>query len=676
MQNRLSQGKKSRNVLIRLFLLGPMRIEVEECEVDLSSRKARALLAYLALRRGIAVPRETIVGLLWGDRSEDQARASLRQTLSAIRRMLSENASVVLTSTNESVMLVADTLWIDTQALDAVSTAASPKDLTAVAELYRGDLLEGMSLNEPAFDQWLSGERENARSKYCQLLEYLVDGSEQERRTEDAAAWCAKLLAMDPLQETSHRRLMRLYFVQGRYDAALNQFEQCKRELARQLDVAPSRQTLDLEAEIKTQRKVAKDSEEPIKVAPADVAAIRTLEDQPRLPTLPEKPSIAVLPFSNLSADPEQEFFSDGITEDIITELSRYRDLFVIARNSSFIFKGTAADAREIGQKLGVRYLLEGSVRRAANRIRVSAQLIDAITADHVWADRYDREIIDIFEIQDDLTRSIAATLKGRVDGDMVRHSALKPTASLSAYEFVLRAQQHVQKYTEMDFSEARQLLEKAISVDPNFARAHGWLAYVVAQNMLYWKMSADSVKQAIEIGEYGLTLDDSTMRCHLALGVSYLFSGEHNRAGHHFEKALLLNPNDEILMIEYGRFLMYTNAPKDGADYVRQAMRQNPYHPNWYWNILGRCLHTAKDYAGAIAAFERIENTPFWSYAFLAACHAELGHTQDAKKNTEAVLRLHPDFSISKLRKIAPYRDPDVLEDFLGGFSKAGFAN
>lgn len=390
--------------------------------------------------------------------------------------------------------------------------------------------------------------------------------------------------------------------------------------------------------------------------------------------SLPDRPSIAVLPFDNMSADPEQVFFAEGIAEDIITELSRFSELFVIARNSSFMFKDVEMDVREIGSKLGVRYLLEGSIRKAGNRIRVNAQLIDATTSEHIWADRYDREIVDIFDIQDDLTRSIVTTIKGRVDVDLARYASAKPTNNLSAYECVLKGQFLVHKYNEEDFAAARKLLQDAIALDPNYARAYGWLAYVDAHDWLYWQMSTENMSHAVKIAEQGLALDDNDSRCHLALGVSFLFKTEYEKAKHHFLKASLLNPNDDLVMVEFGRYKMYTDDPLDGADLVRQGMRQNPFHPNWYWNVLARCLHTAKDFEGAISALEQIETIPFWSHAYFAACYTALGQNQKATEHVGMALQLKPDFTLKKFETIFPYRNSKVRKEFFLDFQKAGF--
>ncbi|MCB1461971.1 MAG: winged helix-turn-helix domain-containing protein [Nitratireductor sp.] len=642
-----------------------MELDANGRAIDLPSRKVRALLAYLALRRGQPVPRDTLVALLWSERGEDQARASLRQSLSTVRKSLGEAAGEALVSTGETVKL--ESVWVDVEALErAMASASAPEELVQALDLYRGELLEGLAVGEPGFEQWLTAERERVRALVARLLTQASEKLESEGRIEDAITQIAKLVVLDPLNEEEHRRLMHLYARQGRHDAALSQFAQLKRELDRQLGVEPSSETLELLTGIKAQRRRGSGKGE-LSAGEADGARAKR-------PALPDKPSIAVIPFINMSADPEQEFFSDGISEDIITELSRYSELFVIARNSSFAFKNNATDTREIASQLGVRYLLEGSVRKSGNRIRVTAQLVDGNSREHVWADRFDREVDDIFAIQDDLARSIVSTIKGRVDVDLAKQASKKPTSNLSAYDCVLQAQALIHHYREDDFGKARVLLEKAVSLDPGYARAHGWLAYLVATELLYWHMSTEGIREAIALGEEGLRHDDSDSRCHLALGVAHLFDRQHDKAGHHLQRASALNPNDDLVMIELARYKMYSDEPLEGADIARQAIRQNPYHPNWYWNILGRCLHTAKDYRGAISVLRKIENTPFWSHVYLAACYTAVGEAGMAAVHREKAMALKPEFSLGQFETIFPYRNPEVLGEFMQGLRQANF--
>lgn len=678
MQLRHSRHLIPSGTLLQLHLLGPMRCEVRAGEVSLAARKSRGLLAYLGSKAGVPVSRESITALLWGDRSGEQARASVRQTLVALRKAIGGDADKLLIASNEHVSLANDCVWTDVSQLDRISGDAPLSTLEAIAELFRGDFLEGLYLEEPAFEQWLTAERERVRASMLQVSRWLITRLEQDGRIEDAIKRCASTLVLDPLQESVHRNLMRLYVQQGRLDAALNQFEQCRRELSEQLKIAPDAETLQLAAEVRTRRRQVlvkpetshiDQTAQPLRDDAADPSRIGPALHH----ILPDKPSIAVLPFINMSADPEQEFFSDGISEDIITELGRYGELFVIARNSSFRFRKSGVPPHEIGEKLGVRYLLEGSVRRSVNRIRVTAQLIDATTEKQVWADRYDRDLTDIFGIQDELSQTIVSTVKGRVDTAVDRLAALKPTVNLSAYECLLRGQAVAHRHKEEEFAEARKLFEAAISLDPGFARAFGWLAYVDCFDRLYWRTSNDQLERAIQIGEKGLLLDANDSRCHLALGFCFLFKKEHYKAEHHLMKASSLNPNDDHIMVEIGRLKLYIGAAMEGAAWVRRGMRQNPFHPNWYWNVLARCLHTAKDYLGAISALEHLEIVPFWSHTYLAACYAELGEMDKARKHVDLVLSLRPDFSLAIYAPTFPFRDETDLDDLLNGLRKAG---
>jgi TolB-like protein len=336
--------------MLRLTIFGRFRAaDALGNEIPIKSRKSRALLAYLALPPGKERSREEVMALLWSDRGDEQARSSLRQALSGLRKELGERSLGVLQITDESLALDPGLVAVE---------PASPGDV----------LLAGLHINDPAFDEWLRDER---------------------LRHDDMAL-------SDP---------------------------------------------------------------------------------QPDELPLPDLPSIAVLPFSNLSGDPEQEYFSDGMTEDIITELSRFGALEVVARNSTFVFRDQAIDVRDAGKALGARYLLEGSLRKASNRIRLTAQLIDVGTGKHVWADRYDRELDDIFAIQDELVHSIVATLAGQLESADTERSLRKPPESLAAYDYYLRALQLDRRYDLEAASEGRNALEKAVALDPTFAKAHGLLA-------------------------------------------------------------------------------------------------------------------------------------------------------------------------------------------------------
>ncbi len=344
---------------LRIRLLGPMTMTNDGLPVAIAAKKARALLGYLALREGDEVARGVLTGLLWGERNEDQARASLRQTLSELKSALGEKASSSILASKEAVAWARGSAWIDARLVESAAGSTEEMELREAAQLAGGELMEGLSVGEAGFEQWLTAERERFRLFACDIHARLLELAERGGRIEEALAYGLKLLSLDPLQEHVHRGLMRLYAAQGRYDAALAQYERCRRELSDQLGVQPQPETDDLARSIRASRR-----ERPTG-PPAAASPVPKPEQNPL--ALPDRPSIAVLPLVNLSADPEQEFFADGLTEDIITALSRISGLWVIARGSTFTYKGKPTDVKQVARELGVRYVMEGSVRRAAS---------------------------------------------------------------------------------------------------------------------------------------------------------------------------------------------------------------------------------------------------------------------------------------------------------------------
>ena len=299
-------------------------------------------------------------------------------------------------------------------------------------------------------------------------------------------------------------------------------------------------------------------------------------------PPLPNKPSIAVLPFDNMSGDPEQQYFSDGITEDIITALSRFRQLFVIARNSSFVFRGKQVNAGEIGRQLGVQYLVEGSVRKAGGRIRITAQLIDSISGMHVWADRYDRELDDLFIVQDEVANTIASTLAGQVETAAMGHVKRKPTHSLSAYDLYLRAKEHHQKSTDDDLRQAKELLKRAIDLDPNFSLPYSGLAFIHFED--WWDTGAsEALNNAIAFAKQSIVLDSSDVNGHHVLGYCYLVLRQFDRAEAYFQRGFDLNNNDGDGAAMFSDFYSHIGKPEEALLWADRAIRLSPYHPNWY---------------------------------------------------------------------------------------------
>ena len=372
-----------------------------------------------------------------------------------------------------------------------------------------------------------------------------------------------------------------------------------------------------------------------------------------------EKPTIAVLPLTNMSGDPNQDFFADGITEDIITELSRFRELFVISRNSSFKYKGQSVNVQQFATELCVKYVVAGSVRKAGNRVRVTVQLVDAATDRHIWAERYDRELEDIFAIQDEVTSAIVATLPGRLEAAARERAARASPDNMAAYECVLEAKLLHHRSNRADNARALQLLDRAIGLDSKYAHAHAWRACVLGQAWTYdWCADRGATENAIVAQlESALGLDQSDSDTHRILAAVHLIQHHFDKALHHQQRALALNANDDLIVVQQGEILSWLGQPEEGIDWIRKAMRLNPYHPERYWSHLGRAQFVARRYAEAAESFRRITLADFTHHAFLAACAARLADDASLQSHRASVLASAPGFRVDKYLATLHYR-------------------
>lgn len=380
--------------------------------------------------------------------------------------------------------------------------------------------------------------------------------------------------------------------------------------------------------------------------------------------------SLAVLPFLNIGGDPEQTYFAEGLAEDLITDLSKVAGFLVIARNSSFAYKGRSVDIRAIAAELGVRYVIEGSVRRAATRVRINAQLIDAASGNHIWAERYDRDLADIFVVQDEVVGEIVRALAGRLPA--IPAAPKRRTTNLDAYELFVHGRA-LTAISPEDNKRARPLLAKAIELDPEFAEAHAWLAMSHHFGWMYLGESEEHSQLARASAEKAISLDPNNPDAHIMLGYIWAYEDDLAIGVDELEKGLVINPNHAAGWSILADLRTLEGRPLEGIDCVRKAFRLNP-HPwgDYYW-LLGWCQYAAHQYQDAVDTLSHESARGPGIGRILAAALAQLGRTQEARVRADKFLRQYPDFSAHRWARKQPFRNEADRQHFIEGYVKAG---
>jgi TolB-like protein/Tfp pilus assembly protein PilF len=649
---------------------------------DLPGQKDRALLAILAINAGAAQPREKLAGLLWSDRGETQARDSLKHSLTRLRQCLAEVLPAAIVADRQSVRLDPTGLEIDVRRFQRRLAAGTLEALAEAIGLYRGEFLDGIGVRDRGFEDWVLGERQRLRRGAEEALTSLLAPA---LPAETRASAARRLLALDPLREAAVRALMQAHVEHGETAQALKLFETFRDRLREELGVMPEGETLRLYDAIRQRGGSLESRSQPAAPAPiaASMAAPERLEQAAHSPEppLPGKPSIAVLPFENLSGDPEQEYFADGMVEEIITALSRMRWLFVIARNSSFTYRGRAVDAKQIGRELGVRYILEGSVRKAANRVRISGQLVDAATGAHLWADRFDGALEDVFDLQDRVAASVVGAISPKLEQAEIERSNRKPTENLDAYDHYLRGVACLHRWTREDNLRALAHLRRAIEADPEFASAYGMAARSYSQSKVSgWETDRQkAVKETTYLARKAGALgkDDPVALCTAGMALGYVV-GDLENGDAMIERSLALNPNLAWAWLFRGWVKVWLGELDTALECYARAMRlspQDPQHFNmstgaaWAHFLAGR-NEEARELAQAA-----LREQPDYVNALkvMAASSALSGRDQDARDAMARLLALDPTVRISNILDFYPFSRPEDFARYVEGSRLAG---
>jgi len=395
----------------------------------------------------------------------------------------------------------------------------------------------------------------------------------------------------------------------------------------------------------------------------------------PGLP-FPDKPSIVVLPFANMNRDPEQEYFSDGLTEVLTGDLSKLSSLFVIARNSAFTYKGKAVMVQDVSKELGVRYVLEGSVLKADGQVRITAQLIDATTGYHLWSERYERPFKEIFALQEEIVRKIVLALRVKLTEEEQTRFKRAPTTNLEAYDYYLRGWQLLLRTTKEVNAQARQMFEKALALDPQYAAAYAGLSVTYFMEWFsQWSADPQNVKRAAERAQQAIVLDDTLPGPHATLGLIKLFQKQYEQAAAEAERAIALDPNNAGGYNSLASVLYAVGRSEEAIEAAKKAVHLDP-HQWQHFNALGQAYLIAGQYEEAIAAFKSVltYNPDFWAAHWgLAIIYSESGREEEARAEGAEMLRIMPQFTVEGMKQRASYKDPAVTERFAAALRKAG---
>jgi len=678
---------------LTLRLMGEPRIATDAtANLRLPTKKSLALLIYLAAPAGVARSRDQLAGMLWGRSADEQARASLRQNLARLRKSLGA-AKEALNADAQGIELDPQAAVTDLARFEGLAGASDEGSLEAAANLIHGEFAQGLRLNEAAFDDWLAAERRRVAELAITALGRLLAMQEQAGAFDKAAVTACKLLRFDALQEGVHQSLMRALAAQDRFESALQQYKQCRDLLRRELGIDPGDDTRALREDIARRR--AAQRHVPGAPAVETEGLFRGLDENmatetapstelpPQLQGLdlrvPERPSIVILPFANLSGDAENDHLAEGIRIDIQAALVKVTGIFIIAAGSANALRGR--DAASAGAALGVGYVLQGSIRRSGARLRIAAELIDVAAGNAIWTERYDRRFDDGFDVQDEIIGEIITALDVKLlrgEQAAVWHQTLKDRDALETF---YKGIQEFFKLQKDPIARARRYFESVDKKQPQVCIGATWTA------MCHWfdafkAWGPDPAGSLVKAGEWAakaVAMEDADGQAHMVLSHVHLMRREFDDALVVGREAVRLRPNCTNANGFLANVLHYCGEQKDAIEHVTWAIRYSPIYPPFFADVLALALLFDGDArAACLVATEslRLNPTSVTGRLVLIAGHAAHADFDHARQAGERLVAVDPEFSLQRFAERQPYRNSNDLNGFLDGLKAAGLPN
>jgi TolB-like protein/DNA-binding SARP family transcriptional activator/Flp pilus assembly protein TadD len=672
----------------KLSLLGGLDIAGDASDGRSLTRKARGMLAYLALHPRQPQSREKLAAMFWGGTAETQARTNLRQTLSSLRKALTSLDGAHLRTEGDHVALDLNGLALDVLRFEELVARSTPEDLEQAIALYRGDLLDGFSLNEEPFEEWTRSERERLRAMAVAALERLVTHYVEIQDFGRCVPPATRLLALDPLREDIHRALMRAYAAQGRVNLALKQYDICRNALRRELGVQPEPDTERLYTRIRKQRAALVPVDAPQSRSDAGVAADPSAPREPLnagrsapSPAVPQGLTLLVRPFGSSSHGGDE--LAVGLTEGIRTALSKLRWLSIMPPSPAPGTTGDASDIQTIANQNGARFVLEGSVRRNGGRVRVAVRLVDARNASHLWAERYDRQLTDLFTIEDELVRCITATIEHVLVAARIQPRDRDPMREGDIRSALQTANWLMRRLDREDNMRAVRLLQQVIAANPDCVAAHQILSFCHTLNAEFgWSIDlADEAGEAVRVGKAAVALADHDYLSHCCLAEAALFARDFEQAVAAAQRALALNPNSSVAMGISGMVHAFAGSADEALALLETVLRIDPDDPclceyKWAYAVAQFALGNQPEAVAWAAAGSVSKPDIVTGHLIQAAARGLAGDVDVARAELNEARRCAPDLSLTCLRTLLPLHCEDDHARLLHGLRLAGFAH